>query len=307
MTGPRRRISILLDLLNAVPPTPEQVRLIALAASAAGDTGDAHYYMAEYHLMSGDLMLAADELRVALGMPGLDPVQRARFSSRLAEIQEVLNRLQAEKRLAPAARNYGGRPVTRSQPVHARVAWSGRQRLLRFCRAAPAMRPAQREPPNPDPFEPVNRVIYKVNDFGDRYVARPVARAYEKATPGAFRLGASNFLDNLRYPITIVNDFLQGKVRQGGADFARFALNSTVGLLGLFDPATDMGLEKHDEDFGQTLAVWGVPEGPYLMVPVFGPYTVTSAVGDLADTQISPLVQIPEDGAATALVGVVPG
>lgn len=95
---------ILLDLLNVVPPTPEQVRLIALAASAAGDTGDAHYYMAEYHLMGGDLMLAADELRVALGMPGLDAVQRARFSSRLAEIQEVINRLQAEKRVVPAPR-----------------------------------------------------------------------------------------------------------------------------------------------------------------------------------------------------------
>jgi len=92
---------ILLDLLNVVPPTPEQVRLIALAASAAGDIGDAHYYMAEFHLMSGDLMLAADELRVALGMPGLDTVQRARFSSRLAEIQEVINRLQAEKRRMP--------------------------------------------------------------------------------------------------------------------------------------------------------------------------------------------------------------
>jgi predicted Zn-dependent protease len=98
---------VLLDLLNAVAPTPEQVRLIALAASAAGDTGDAHYYMAEYHLMSGDLMLAADELRVALGIPGLDPVQRARFSSRLAEIQEVLNRLQAERRNAAPPRDAG--------------------------------------------------------------------------------------------------------------------------------------------------------------------------------------------------------
>ncbi len=98
---------VLLDLLNAVPPTPEQVRLIALAASAAGDTGDAHFYMAEYHLMSGDLKLAADELRVALGIPGLDPVQRARFTSRLAEIQEVLSRLQAERKIEPAARPFG--------------------------------------------------------------------------------------------------------------------------------------------------------------------------------------------------------
>ncbi len=98
---------VLLDLLNIVPPTPEQVRLIALAASAAGDTADAHYYMAEYHLMGGALNLAADELRVALGIPGLDAVQKARFASRLSEIQEVLNRLQAEKRLGQPARNPG--------------------------------------------------------------------------------------------------------------------------------------------------------------------------------------------------------
>jgi predicted Zn-dependent protease len=102
---PKEAHRVLLDLLNSVPPTPEQVRLIALAASAAGDTADAHYYMAEYHVMSGDLMLAADELRVALGMPGLDSVQRARFSSRLSEIQEALNRLQREKRLAPVAKD----------------------------------------------------------------------------------------------------------------------------------------------------------------------------------------------------------
>lgn len=103
---PKDAHRVLLDLLNTVAPTPEQVRLIALAASAARDTGDAHYYMAEYHLMGGDLMLAADELRIALSIPGLDTVQRARFSSRLAEIQEVINRLQAEKRL-PATRSGG--------------------------------------------------------------------------------------------------------------------------------------------------------------------------------------------------------
>jgi phospholipid-binding lipoprotein MlaA len=160
---------------------------------------------------------------------------------------------------------------------------------------------AESEPPNPDPFEPFNRAMYKVNDFGDRYLARPVAKGYEKATPSALRVGASRFLDNLRYPITIVNDFLQGKLRQGGADVARLALNSTVGLFGLFDPATEMGLKANDEDFGQTFAVWGLPDGPYLVVPVFGPYTVSSAIGDLAGTQVSPLVQAPEGAAAWAL------
>ncbi len=159
----------------------------------------------------------------------------------------------------------------------------------------------QHEAHNPDPFEPVNRVVYKVNDFGDRYLARPVAKGYEKVTPRVLRLGVSNFFDNLRYPITIVNDLLQGKIRQGGADLARLALNSTLGVFGLFDPATQAGLKEHDEDFGQTFAVWGVPEGPYLVVPIFGPYTVTSAIGDLAGTQISPLVQLPDDEAKLAL------
>jgi phospholipid-binding lipoprotein MlaA len=155
----------------------------------------------------------------------------------------------------------------------------------------------RREADNRDPFEPFNRVVYRVNDWGDRYIARPAAKAYEKGTPRAFRAGAGNFFDNLRYPITIVNDFLQGKVQQGGADLARFAINSTIGLGGLFDPANDIGLRAHDEDFGQTFAVWGVPEGPYLVLPIFGPYTVTSAVGDLAGTQVSLLIQMPDNAA----------
>jgi predicted Zn-dependent protease len=99
--------AILLDLLNTVPPTPEQARLIARAASAAGDTADAHYYMAEFHLLNGDLDLAADQLRVALGIPGLDNVQRARFNSRLEEVQEVLIRLQGQRRAAESQRRGG--------------------------------------------------------------------------------------------------------------------------------------------------------------------------------------------------------
>ena len=146
---------------------------------------------------------------------------------------------------------------------------------------------------NPDPLEPVNRAVYKLNDLGDRYLAKPIARGYEKYTPRAFRSGVHNFLENLRYPITIINDFLQGKFRQGGADLGRFAMNSTVGLFGLFDPATGVGLRAHDEDFGQTFAVWGLGEGPYLMVPIFGPYTVGSGIGDLMGTQVSLLVQGP--------------
>jgi len=170
--------------------------------------------------------------------------------------------------------------------------------------AACATGGAGRQEPDPDPFEKLNRGVYRFNDTVDRYVAKPVARGYEKATPRALRRGVSNFLDNLRYPITIVNDFLQGKFAQGGADLGRFAMNSTVGLFGLFDPATEAGLDAHDEDFGQTFAVWGLPQGPYLMVPIFGPYTVGSGIGDLVGTQVSLLIQSPEDEAALILWGL---
>ncbi len=166
-----------------------------------------------------------------------------------------------------------------------------------------ASRQADDREPNPDPLEPVNRIVYKVNDFGDRYLAKPLAKAYEKASPRVFRVGANNFLENLRYPITIVNQFLQGKFRKGGSDLARFLLNSTVGVIGIFDPATDVGLKAHDEDFGQTLAVWGMPEGPFLMVPVFGPYSMTHAFGELLDTQASIIVQYP-DSSLTTKIGI---
>lgn len=164
-----------------------------------------------------------------------------------------------------------------------------------------ASRSGTEREPNPDPLEPVNRVMFRINDVGDRYIAEPLARAYEKASPRAFRIGANNFFENLRYPITVVNQFLQGKFRQGGADLARFALNSTVGVIGIFDPATEIGLAAHDEDFGQTLAVWGVPQGPYLMVPVFGPYTLGHGFGELLDTEASLLVQYPDSSLTTKL------
>lgn len=191
--------------------------------------------------------------------------------------------------------------MTRRCVACARLAAAALVLLLASACASPGVRPGESDP---DPFEPANRAIYKMNDVLDRYVAKPVARGYEKGTPRALRAGVSNFLDNLRYPITIVNDFLQGKFRQGGSDVARFAMNSTVGLFGLLDPATEAGLYAHDEDLGQTLAVWGLPEGPFLMVPIFGPYTVGSALGDLAGTQVSLLVQLPEDEAALALYGL---
>lgn len=159
-------------------------------------------------------------------------------------------------------------------------------------------------PRNPDPFEQINRIAFAFNDAGDRWVARPVAQAWEKSTPPPLRRGASNFFGNLRYPVTIVNQFLQGKFAEGGRDVARFVINTTIGLGGLFDPATEIGLRRNNEDFGQTLVVWGVPDGPYLVVPLVGPRTVTHGIGTLADLYVDPLIQWP-NSSVSSKAGIV--
>jgi phospholipid-binding lipoprotein MlaA len=145
---------------------------------------------------------------------------------------------------------------------------------------------------NPDPWEPVNRVTYKFNDVADTYVLRPIAKGYDWITPTVLRIGINNFFDNLLYPVTIVNALLQGKFKQSLADTGRFALNTTLGFAGILDPATAAGLTKNQEDFGQTLGVWGVPEGPYLVVPLFGPRTIRSGTGNLVDIQYAPQFNI---------------
>jgi len=152
-----------------------------------------------------------------------------------------------------------------------------------------------------DPFEPVNRVFYKVNDLGDRYLLRPVAVGYKRGVPSQLRAGLRNAFSNILYPITIVNALLQGKVEQAGADTGRFLLNSTVGLGGLFDPATRIGLAENDEDFDQSMTVWGVAQGPYLVIPLLGPRTTRHAIGDLVDAPLSPFVGIADGDVSVSL------
>lgn len=147
---------------------------------------------------------------------------------------------------------------------------------------------------NPDPFEGMNRKVQAFNDEADRLVLKPVARGYISITSEGVRRSVSNFYDNFAYPITIVNQFLQGKFKLGFNDLGRFVVNTTVGLLGLFDPATDMGLEHHDEDFGQTLGVWGFPSGAYFVVPLWGPATTRSGTGDIVSYFVHP-TQLIED------------
>jgi phospholipid-binding lipoprotein MlaA len=145
---------------------------------------------------------------------------------------------------------------------------------------------------NPDPFEVINRPIFAFNHLADKFLLRPVAVGYDFIMPKPARKGVSNFLDNLSYPVVIINSFLQGKLNQGASDTGRFLVNSTIGLGGIFDPATPLGMEAHEEGFGLTLGQWGVSEGPYIVVPLFGPYTVRSGVGTLVNIQVNPMDQM---------------
>jgi len=135
-----------------------------------------------------------------------------------------------------------------------------------------------------DPFESFNRGAYKFNDALDRAVLKPVAKGYNAVMPAPARRGLSNFFSNLNDVTVTANDVLQFKVKQAASDTGRILVNTTVGILGLIDVATPMGLEKHNEDFGQTLGYWGVGSGPYLMLPFLGPSSVRDSVGLYADT-----------------------
>ncbi|MBS4050215.1 MAG: VacJ family lipoprotein, partial [Methylomonas sp.] len=125
-----------------------------------------------------------------------------------------------------------------------------------------------------DPYEGFNRSMYGFNMGLDKYLLKPVADGYKFITPNFMQTGVTNFFNNLKGINVVLNDLLQGKFEQSASDLGRFTTNSTIGLLGLFDVATDLGLQQNVEDFGQTLAVWGVNQGPYLVLPVLGPTTL---------------------------------
>lgn len=140
-----------------------------------------------------------------------------------------------------------------------------------------------------DPHEGFNRSMYQFNDDLDRTVLKPVSSAYVRTLPEPVRTGVSNFYDNLTYLDTTLNSFLQGKGAQGASDLGRFLVNSTIGVVGIFDVATSMGLDRHDEDFGQTLAVWGAVEDEYLMYPVWGPSSVRDTGGIVVSLLTNPI------------------
>ena len=162
--------------------------------------------------------------------------------------------------------------------------------LLSGCASLPSGKPDPR-----DPWERFNRSVYAFNDAVDQHLAKPVAKAYVRVLPRFVRTGVNNFFNNLDNVGTVVNDALQGKFRQAGHDSARFLLNSTFGVAGLFDPATAAGLEMNDEDLGQTFGKWGSKPGPYLVLPFLGPSTVRDTFGKLGDQFTWPLAYLEDD------------
>ena len=171
--------------------------------------------------------------------------------------------------------------------------------FLAGCATAPT---TKRDPR--DPFERMNRGTFAFNNAVDRGVLRPVAKAYHKVTPNFIETGVSNFFDNLETPRTIICNLLQGKFKASLSDTGRLLLNTTLGLGGLLDPATDAGLAKNDEDFGQTLGKWGIKPGPYLVLPFLGPSDLRDGIGRVPDAYTNPAAYIEEDKVRYGLYGL---
>ncbi len=168
----------------------------------------------------------------------------------------------------------------RAIPVAAAIVLTG-------CASGPTKNPV-------DPLEPLNRGIYRFNEGMDRAVVKPVAKGYNAVVPPPVKMMVGNFFSNLDDVIVTANDVLQLKLKQGLADGARFVVNSTVGIYGLVDVGSMIGLEKHNEDFGQTLGKWGVGNGPYLVLPLLGPSTLRDSIGLYVDSRPSKLRRVTD-------------
>ena len=154
-----------------------------------------------------------------------------------------------------------------------------------------------------DPFEGFNRVMFSVNE-GIDVVVKPVAQGYDKVAPAPVKTGIGNFFGNIADIWIAVNSFLQGKPADGFSDIGRVLVNSTLGIVGLIDVASEMGLEKHAEDFGQTLGTWGVEGGPYLFWPVIGPRNVRDTFGFVVDVSADPVPHVDHVPTRNTLMGV---
>lgn len=155
-----------------------------------------------------------------------------------------------------------------------------------------------------DPFQNINEKTHNLNQTLDLQVASPVARFYKRITPDFLEKGITNFTHNIEDLSIGINNILQGKFNEGLSDFSRFTLNTSIGLFGFIDIASDLGLTKHDEDFGQTLAVWGVPDGPYIVLPGLGPSTTRDTLAMIPDAFLTPLWLIDHDRTSYSLTAI---
>jgi len=165
--------------------------------------------------------------------------------------------------------------------------------------------PALGEQNPQDPWEGFNRAVFTFNDKADTYVLRPVAKGYKAVTPDPVEQGVGRMFANLGEIVSVGNSLLQGKFRQAGHDTGRFLINSTVGVLGFFDVASEFGLYKNErEDFGQTLGAWGVSSGPYLVLPFLGPSTLRDAPARLVDGYANPINTVDHVPTRNSIYGV---
>jgi phospholipid-binding lipoprotein MlaA len=158
-----------------------------------------------------------------------------------------------------------------------------------------------------DPFEPMNRAVFGLDETFDKYVILPAASVYLYNLPSPLRNGLHNAVANLDLPVTFANDVLQGEMSLAGETLKRFVFNSTAGLGGIVDVATPAGLPAHTSDFGQTLAKMGVGEGPFLVLPIIGPEPPRDLLGDVVDLGIDPLTHVPADWLLSVRVGTAVG
>ena len=155
-----------------------------------------------------------------------------------------------------------------------------------------------------DPLKNINKKTHNLNNTLDIQLASPVARLYKDVTPDYVEIGITNFTRNLEDLSIALNNVLQGKVNDGFSDLIRFTINSTIGMGGFVDVASNLGFDKHDEDFGQTLAVWGVSDGPYLVLPGLGPSTMRDSLAMIPDAFLTPLWLIDHDRTAYSLTAI---
>ena len=155
-----------------------------------------------------------------------------------------------------------------------------------------------------DPFKDLNEKTHNLNQGLDESIATPIAKAYRKVTPDFVEVGVTNFTDNIEDINIALNNLLQAKIKDGLSDILRFTINSTIGLLGFFDVASSMGFQKHSEDFGQTLAVWGVSDGPYIVLPILGPSSLRDTLARIPEAFMTPLLLIDHDRTGYELTAI---